>query len=260
MEKKLHSFLNSGLLEKYLIGDTTIAEAVEVEHHIDTYDEVKDAYDELQKNLEIVAKANAVEAPYGMLNKILDATEEDTKVVELKSNKRMSWYSIAASITALGFAYFSYTLYNENKSLYSENNVVVDEIFDLRSDIEKNNSQLNELALELQKLNNPDAQKYVFTGNERAKDLKTVAYINPVEKTSMIDVVTLPKLPEEQYYQIWAEFQDKMVNLGILDETERRLREIPYMEDALALSITIENRNGNIPGVDNEVAEILLNK
>ena len=27
----------------------------------------------------------------------------------------------------------------------------------------------------------------------------------------------LPQLPKEQQYQIWAELQDRMVNLGILD-------------------------------------------
>ena len=257
MEEKLHTFLQSGLLEKYLVGDTSITESVEVEHYIDSYPEVNAAYEKLQNNLEIVAKVNAIEAPYGTLDKILKATEEETKVVALKKPNKTPWYSIAASVAAVAFGFYSFTLYQENKELNSENDVVVEELFDLRSDIEKNNSQLNDLALQLQKLNNPDAQKYVFKGNERAKDLKTVAYINPVEKTSMIDVVTLPKLPEEQYYQIWAEFQDKMINLGILDETERRLRPIPYMEDALALSITIENRNGNVPGMDNEVAEIL---
>ena len=67
------------------------------------------------------------------------------------------------------------------------------------------------------------------------KNLKTVAYINPKEKTSMIDVVSLPKLPEEQCYQIWAELQGKMVSLGILNEADRKLINIPYAEDALAL-------------------------
>ena len=256
MKEKLHTFLQSGLLDRYLVGDTSEAETKEVEYYIDNFSEVSEAYKELQKNLEIVAMASAVEPPYGVLNKILEATEKP-KVIKLQ-NSKTPWYSIAASVAAVAFAFYSYTLYQKNQALSSENDIVVEELFDLRSDIENNNSQLKDLALQLQKLNNPDAQKYVFNGNERAKDLKTVAYINPVEKTSMIDVVTLPKLPEEQYYQIWAEFQDKMINLGILNESERRLRPIPYLEDALALSITIENRNGNVPGEDNEVAEILL--
>lgn len=257
METKIHSFLKSGLLEKYLVGDTSIAESMEVEHYIDSYPEVADAFDALQTNLEIISKVNAVEAPKGVLDNVLKATKEE-KVTETIVRNRIPWYSIAASAAAVLFAVTSFILYQKNALLANENQVVVDEIFDLRSDIEKNNSKLSELSLELQKLNNPDSRKYVLTGNERAKDLKTVAYINPVDKTSMIDVVTLPKLPEEQYYQIWAEFQDKMVSLGILDASERKLKPIPYMEDAVALSITIESKDNKDPIEQKEVAEISL--
>jgi anti-sigma-K factor RskA len=108
-------------------------------------------------------------------------------------------------------------------------------------------------------LNNPETEKYIIIGNRRAKNLKTVAYINPKEKTSMIDVVALPTLPKEQCYQIWAEVQDKMVSLGILSETDRRLQKLPYTENALGLAITIEPKGGseNISG-DTPVAEIEL--
>ncbi len=147
----------------------------------------------------------------------------------------------------------------QNQKLSEENQVVVDEIFDLRSDIEKNNKLLDNVMRQLLKLNNPETEKYIISGNERAKDLKTVAYINPKEKTSMIDVVSLPKLPDEQCYQIWAELQGKMVSLGILNESDRKLQNIPYMEDALALSITIEPKGGNsIASTNNAVAQISL--
>ena len=258
MKEKLHNFLQSGLLEKYLVGDTSIAQNLEVEHMIENHSEVADAYNELQKNLEIVANANAEEAPLGVLNRVLEATKE--KPVVHLSSRKISRYTIAASVAAFIFASSSAFLFFQNQKLNKENNVVVEEIFDLRSDIEKNNSKLNQLAFELNKLNNPDSEKYVLRGNERAKDLKTVAYINPVEKTSMIDVITLPKLPEDQYYQIRAELEDKMVSLGILDASERRLQPIPYMEDALALSIAIKNKNETSTSEETEVAEISLRK
>ncbi|WP_178987556.1 anti-sigma factor [Winogradskyella schleiferi] len=260
MENKLQIFLKSNLLNKYLVGDTSLEETKEVEHFISKYPEVAQAYEKLQENLEIVTKAGAVDVPNHILNDILEALEDtnDTKVIQLVQKRKTSWFSIAASAAAVLFAATSFMLYQKNVELNNENNVVVEEIFDLRSDIENNNSKLDELSKELLKLNNPDAKKYVFNGNERAKDLKTVAYINPVEKTSMIDVITLPQLPKEQQYQIWAELQDRMVNLGILDESDRKLKQIPYMEDALALSIKIGTKGDNANENDTEVAEISL--
>lgn len=260
METKLHSFLNSNLLNKYLVGETSNEETKEVEYYINNFPEAAKAYEKLQYNLELIAKAGAVDVPKNVLSNILKELDEpnNTKVIQLVQQKKTPWYSIAASAAAILFAVTSFMLYQKNQNLSNENNVVVDEIFDLRSDIENNNAKLDELSRELNKLNDPDARKYVINGNDRAKDLKTVAYINPVEKTSMIDVITLPQLPKDQHYEIWAELQDRMVNLGILDESDRKLKPIPYMEDALALSIKIGNKGDANNTNDTEVAEVSL--
>ncbi|WP_298554998.1 anti-sigma factor [uncultured Algibacter sp.] len=261
MNEKITTFLNSGLLDKYLLGETTSAETEMVESYITRYPEIENAYNTAQHNLEVVAKANAVEAPTSILNTILDELDDAPVIKLTKVNKYKKWYkfSIAASIAALIFAGTSTYFYNQNQKLQSDTVVVDEEIEDLRSDIAKNNAMLDKVMRQLLKLNNPETEKYIIKGNERAKDLKTVAYINPKEKTSMIDVVSLPELPEEQCYQIWAELQGKMVNLGILDKADRKLRNIPYMEDALALSITIEPKGGNtIASTQNSVAQISL--
>ena len=261
MNEKITTFLNSGLLEKYLVGETTSAEAEMVETYISNYPEVHNAYNTLQFNLEVVAKSRAVEAPKSILKNILDELDEKPVVNLNKRTKYKSWYkfSVAASIAALIFAGTSIYFYNQNKVLQNESLIVDNEIEDLRGDIAKNNMMLDNVLRQLLKLNNPETEKYIIKGNERAKDLKTVAYINPKEKTSMIDIVSLPELPEEQCYQIWAELQGKMVNLGILDKADRRLRAMPFTENALALNITIEPKGGNnIASLENSVATISL--
>ena len=260
MNAKITTFLNSDLLEKHLLGDTTAAEAEMVESYILKYPEVQNYYNVLQYNLEIIAKSNAVEAPKNILNSILDELDQAPAVQLNITKNNKSWYkfSTAASIAAFMFASASY-LYYQNQKLSEENQVVVDEIFDLRSDIEANNKKLDKVMDQFLELNDPNTYKYIMQGNNRAKNLKTVAYINPKEKTSMIDVVSLPELPEEQCYQIWAELQGKMVSLGILTEADRQLRVIPYTENALALNITIEPKGGNTrASLNNMVAEINL--
>ena len=148
-------------------------------------------------------------------------------------------------------------LYNQNRSLVDENNTIAAEIFDLRNDINKNNSKLDKVISQFNRLNNPETEKYVLRGNDRAKDLKTIAYINSIDKSSLIEVVSLPKLSDEQTYQMWANLQDRMINLGTLDASNGNLKSVPYIEDALSLSITIEQKNGNKTiASENSVAEI----
>ncbi len=260
MEATLQTFINSGLIQKYILGETSLSESKEVEHYISEHAEIKDEYQRLQDNLEIIAKATSVEAPKHILSSVLEALD-DQPVVNLRANTtKTPWFSLAASFAAVAFAILAFLQYQQNVELIEENQVVVEEIFDLRSDIESYNSKLDNVMLQFQSLNNPETEKYVLRGNYRAKNLKTVAYINAIDKTSMIDVVSLPTLPEEQQYQMWAELQDKMVSLGILDANDRKLKSIPYTENALGLSITIENKNKATQksNAENSVAEITL--
>nr|WP_321222168.1 RNA polymerase subunit sigma-70 [uncultured Psychroserpens sp.] len=261
MEKKIHTFFQSGLLDKYILDETSASESLQVEHYIDTYPEVESEFLRLQNHLQILAKADAVEAPKFILDNILNEIEEkETPVVQLETTRRKTpWYSIAASIVALLFAGTAYTMYEQNQALLEENQVVVDEIFDLRSDIDINNQKLDDVMRQFMKLNNPETEKYVLRGNARAKNLKTVAYINAVEKTSMIDVVSLPHLEKDEFVEIYAQIEDKFVSLGILDPSDKKMQTLPYMENALGLSLRIgSNKNSADDASEEAVAEIEL--
>ncbi len=261
MKKEVRVFLESGLLERYLVGDTNSSENYKVESYISDYPEVKGEYNLLQDNLEILAKSHAIEPPKNILNDILAELDETPVIALNQSKKSIPWFGIAASVAALVFGAMSFFLYSQNQSLVEKNSLANNEINELRLDAAQTNLELSEITKRYDMLNNPETNKYTMRGNKRAKNLKTVAYINPVDKLSMIDVVALPQLPDEQTYQLWAEVNDKMINLGILDESNRNLIPVPYLEDALSYSITIEPKEGNQTASVNEensVANISL--
>ena len=56
MREKIRIFLDTDLLEKYLLGTTTMEESLQVERYIAMYPEVRRIYNELQENLETFAK------------------------------------------------------------------------------------------------------------------------------------------------------------------------------------------------------------
>ena len=118
--------------------------------------------------------------------------------------------------------------------------------------------QLEDLRNQYIVLNNPNTKKYSINGNKKAKELKAVAYVNPVKKLSYINVSHLPELPEDQCYQMWAEVNGELVNLGVIKQfgDKERLMALPYGEDAVGY-ITIEPQGGNqSPTVQNIVANI----
>jgi anti-sigma-K factor RskA len=56
MKEKIRTFLDSDLLEKYLLGLTTLEESQQVERYIAMHPEVRENYLELQENLEAIPK------------------------------------------------------------------------------------------------------------------------------------------------------------------------------------------------------------
>ncbi len=253
MNEKVKIFLDSDLLEKYLLGTTSHKETAHVEKYIGKYPEIKQQYDELQENLENYSRAYTMKAPVGLKEAILEEITSDVVV----DRKRFYKYAVAASIAALIFAGSTYFFWNQSRLLRDENSIVNQKIRDLEQNINTTNHNLEDVRNQFIVLNNPETRKYVLRGNQKARNLKTVAYVNPVKKLSFINVAELPELPEDQVFQMWANVDGEMVNLGVLEKAENKLLSVPYNEDAISFNITIEPKGGNENAtVENTVANI----
>ncbi|MFS4457277.1 anti-sigma factor domain-containing protein [Maribacter sp. 2304DJ31-5] len=250
MKEKIKIFLDSDLLEKYLLGSTSEMETLQVERYIAMYPEVRKTYNELQENLEAFAKLHAIRTPDGLKDKILARIR-----LERSGRKKFFRYAIAASFMAIMCAGASYFFWNQNQNLQEENTMVSNKIKLLEADMKQ---QLEDVRNQFIVLNNPQTKKYSVNGNRKAKELKAVAYINPVKKLSYINVSRLPHLPEDQCFQMWAEVNGEMINLGIIEEAtdSQNLLALPYAKNAVGY-ITIEPKGGNQnPTIDNIVANI----
>ncbi|MCM5664375.1 anti-sigma factor [Galbibacter mesophilus] len=261
MRKEVKIFLESDLLERYLIGETSYEEEIRVEHFLDTEIEVQTVYKELQDNLEFYAKAYAVEAPKSVKSDILKAiSEENTEVTMASSAKKsIPWYFVAACVTTFLFGATTITLWKQNKLLSNEKNTVASQIENLKKDILSTNSKLENIKSKYAVLNDPETRKYVITGNERAKNLKSVAYINPKERMTAINIVSMPDLPEDKEFKMWAEVNGEMVSLGVLEKADRKLMSLPFQDNASKYKITIGAKgNDSFAAIDSEVANIDL--
>lgn len=251
MKETITTFLASDALEKYMLGTCTEAEATQTEHYIDNYPEVSEQYTSMQESLESFAQMHAMKAPADLRNTIIGNVVSNQHTV-----KKVYWTQIAVAASVI-FAALSVFFFLKQNSLATENNTISQEMRDLKLSIEQNNTQISALQNELNMLNNPDTRKYVLNGNEKARKLQTVAYINPKEKLSLINVLDLPDLPEEKCYQMWANVDGEMVSLGILEINSNKLLNVPYKENALSYNITIEPKGGNKkPTEGNTVANI----
>ncbi|MDC6366021.1 MULTISPECIES: anti-sigma factor [Flavobacteriaceae] len=250
MKEKVKIFLESDILEKYLLGDTNKEEASRVERYIAMYPEVRETYNELQDNLETFAKMYARKTPEGLKEIILHNVKKEKSV-----SKRFYRYAVAASIAVMIFAGSSYFFWNQNKALQQENTLVTNKIKYLEENMK---NQLEDVRNQFIVLNNPATKKYNLNGKKEGKELKAIAYINPVKKLSYINVSNVPNLPENKCFQMWAEVNGELVNLGVIKQFDDKdkLLALPYADNAVSY-ITVEPKGGNTsPTVDNIVANI----
>ena len=156
------------------------------------------------------AKMHALKTPEGLKEKILARIKSENV-----GRRRFFRYAIAASFATLLFAGASYFFWEQNQNLQQENAIVTNQIKVLEADMRE---QLEDVRNQFIVLQNPQTKRYHVKGNTKARELKAVAYINPVKKLSYINVSKLPNLPENQCFQMWAEVNGKMLNLGVIEE------------------------------------------
>ncbi len=254
MSDRVSQFLEGDLLERYLMGTTSPIESQEAEFYIEKYPEVKKEYIELQENLESYAASYAVEVPLELRSKILKQTKSTPK-------RALPILAIAACVIAMLFGLVSLMIYNQNQELLEDRKFTSNLLENLNDDIVSNRQMLQSVEEQFMILNNTATQKYILKGNTRARKLEAVAYVNQLEKRSYIHVNTLPELPDDQVYQMWASVDGELVPLDILKVTKDNLVEIPYEERMASINITIEPKGGSKEAtVGNEVAAIKFNK
>ncbi|WP_298329005.1 anti-sigma factor [uncultured Dokdonia sp.] len=250
MSDRVSQFLESDLLERYLMGTTSPIESQEAEHYIAKYPEVKQTYIELQENLENYAASYAVKVPEELRATIVN-------VARNKPKRALPILAITACMIAAFFGLVAIMIYKQNQELLDDRRFTSNLLENLNDDIVSNREMLQSVEEQFMILNNTSTQKYILQGNVRAQRLEAVAYVNELEQRSYIHVNTLPELPDEQVYQMWASVDGTLVPLDILKVTKDNLVEIPYEERMASINITIEPKGGSKEATQaNEVATI----
>ncbi|WP_339849994.1 anti-sigma factor [uncultured Dokdonia sp.] len=250
MSDRVSQFLESDLLERYLLGATSPIESQEAEHFIAKYPEVEQTYIELQENLENYATSYAVKAPDELRASIVKATKT-------KPKRALPILAITACMIAAFFGLVAIMIYNQNQELLEDRRFTSNLLENLNDDIVSNREMLQSVEEQFMILNNTSTQKYILQGNVRAQRLEAVAYVNELEQRSYIHVNSLPELPDEQVYQMWASVDGTLVPLDILKVTKDNLVEIPYEERMASINVTIEPKGGSKEATKaNEVATI----
>ncbi len=261
------AYIESGILELYVLGQLNDQEQAEVEAMAAQYPEVQQEIEAIEFAMEQYAVARAVQPTAGLDQKILATIEKvqqgatpvsdrhQAKVVPLQSGYeskirtlRVALVACVALLIVSVIALFS---------AHSELGDARNEIASLSADREQFTSTVNYIKqdnADLHKIvdmaNDPNWKTVKLAGTPMDPKAKMVVYWHVSGNHVMMDNsrMNLPANDKNHQYQLWALVNGKPVDLGVFDVEAHHNGILTNMKDiasAQTFAVTLEQRGGS---------------
>lgn len=264
----IRAYIESGMIESYVLRLTSPEETAEIESMIATYPEIAAAVEAFELKLEAQLLAEATAPPQKVKEKLFESLkdewnevasishlEQPAAVVSMEKRPSIWKYVAAASIVMLlGSGWLNlhyYSKYNEAKTSY--NNLLADRDA-LLAKSEANQTRAEGAEKDMHLMMDVAVKKVVMMSPDQHK-MATV-YWNGSSKEVYIAKNALPGVPAGKQYQLWALVNGKPVNAGMLNECGQTLCKMLDIAQADAFAITLEKEGGS-PTPDLEQLQVL---
>lgn len=257
----IQSYISSGKLELFLLGELTEREREEVLSLAKTHPEIQQELDELEQTMFAFDNMSGAAPSQEVKEKIFSTLENDfilkemPKPTEVQAGSKVvpinsPWkpFAIAASIAAIvasGAAFYYAGKYQERDeqftALLQDQSVMADNLNQVKQEYEQKDSQLDKMIA-------GDFKRVEMRGEgfEMQKDAKVDVFWDQNAQEVFIAVNKLNDLSEEFDYQLWAIGDDGPVGIGLVKSEEKlTLQQMQAVAHAGAFAITIEPKGGS---------------
>lgn len=266
--ENIKSYIESGILELYVLGDLSMQEMAEVEQMAQLHPEIKAELEEIEKTMSSIANSLTVEPDLkvkeGFFNSISFSDEENVattktdssegaKVIVMNSRKLNFYkFSLAACLALLLISIIA--IINLNNSLKASKQQIADLQNSNQSFANKVNyldQRVSSSEQALNVLSNPDYKMVKLNGTPNSPDSKLVIAFNAKEKKVILDLhnMKMPETDEAHQYQLWALVDGKPVDLGVFDASDSKnafVKDMKSIGVAQAFAVTLEPRGGSV--------------
>ena len=243
----IQSFLQSGLLEAYVLNQCSPEERAEVERMAALHPEVRAELDAIERSLEQVARANAVPPPAGLKEQILRQIGEETNAAP-PAPTAASGGRAYRLLPALGWAaalllgvalVWQMNRHNQTQTRLAE---LQTKVADCETQIQKQAKTDTLIAL----LRDRDTRTIILsdaTTPDAVEHISATVWHNPKRGETALDINSLPRPNTGRYFQFWAIVDGApvsmgMVTLSVADSWQR----LQFIKNAQAFAISEEDK------------------
>ena len=256
----IQAYIQSGLIESYVLGLTSAEETAEVERLRNEYAQIDEAINEFSLTLEKKAFENAVIPPPELKAKIFAAIQNEhqsTPAAKVKSavdeqvpgaqvKNLQTWRLVAAAaiISLVASAALNLYLYNQ----YSDKKEAYQALLSERETLQANNqvyqTQLKEWQSAAAMMADTVMAMVKMRSPKGTNDAATVFW-NTRNKDVYVMVNKLPDPKTGRQYQLWAMVDGKPVDAGVLDPSCTSVCKMKNIPKAGGFAITLEKEGGS---------------
>ncbi len=257
MSEDVKQFMETSLLEEYVLGVLDKQDIPTVERYIQISPEVRSCYEEMQAGMERLAKQTSIPVPPSMKGNILKSIDNDINSTTVpQTSGSMNWWGMAASFIAIGLAAWLFMIHNEKNDLNNQLEDSKNAYATLKKECDTQNQNYVLQEQQWNTLTDAQTQKFVMVGNAKAPELQVVAYQNIQKSESYLQLLSYPDLPKGKCLKIWADVDGKMIPLDVVPTQPGSIVALPYKKNSTSLNITIESS----PTVDHpDVSQLVAN-
>ncbi|WP_430408286.1 anti-sigma factor [Kordia sp.] len=254
--KDRNTIIESGMLEQYFLGTLPEEQVVVLEKMLAEDKVLADHYAKIEQDFENIAIENAVQPPSFVKDNILKAIQNDSTLKTLPKEKEITTTAtaekivssqtfmwIAAGLAAI-FMVSSLWMFNEWNTTQNDLQITQQELQTIKTQIANLEGDLQTSEVLAEVVKDPNTLQYALKGNAKIPNGFATAYINHEEKSAIVNVQKLPALPADKTYQMWADVDGEMINMGIIDKSQDVVV-LQYIDEATSLNITIEPAGGS---------------
>jgi len=232
---KKEDIIASGMVEDYVLGLLSPEDRIKMEGYIEQYPSIADLVQNMDLSLEKIAEENRIQPRKELKDKIIGSAGS----APLPQKSSPSWGYLAAAFLAgciLTGALWGINASNKNRKIQA-----LDQAYaSLQSDC---NERAKEFA--------SSADLLFFLRHEatipvplKESSADLVMYHNSVAKLCMVHVRDLPQITADETFQMWADVDGEMINMGTFSSNED-FQDLEYILDPESFNVTIEPSGGS---------------
>ncbi|HXU26923.1 MAG TPA: anti-sigma factor [Bacteroidia bacterium] len=262
------AYIQSDILDRYVLGDVSEQERKEVECMSHIYPEIKTNLDALQESVNSYASFYEKAPPTELKGKIMGEimklskvkVKPNAKIISLGENKETSkpsattykWFAAASVVLFIASAFLYFDTRNKLSASQNETITLANKLGQIDESSKNQLAELktkNELmAAGVAMFNNPENKIIKMAGIEKtAPTAHATICWNSKTKEVYVGFANLPAPPADKQYQLWAIADGKPVDLGVIDKNTDALsvQKMKVIEKAQAFAVTLEKAGGN---------------